>query len=101
MLINYKTFFFFFLVGDNKSLLKVRGKVTNSHDGPGMRQKEREGSFCIQALLKTWAFLLLSFMGFFHGTGVSNAGLHACLTRQALYHLNNSTSPVLCWGFSR
>jgi hypothetical protein len=26
---------------DNKSLLKVREKVTNGHDGPGGRQKQR------------------------------------------------------------
>jgi hypothetical protein len=29
--------------GDNKSL-KVWGKVTNSHDGPGMNQKQRRAN---------------------------------------------------------
>jgi hypothetical protein len=27
---------------DNKGLLKIRGKVTNNHDWPGMRQKQKE-----------------------------------------------------------
>jgi hypothetical protein len=36
-----------------KSLLKVRGKVTNSHGEPAMRQKQRkESSSSFQVLLK-------------------------------------------------
>jgi hypothetical protein len=38
--------------GDNKSLLKVKGKVTNSHNGPGMRQKQR-ACFLFPGTLKT------------------------------------------------
>jgi hypothetical protein len=35
-----------------KNLLKFRGKVTNSHDGPDMTLKQRKGSSCTQVLLK-------------------------------------------------
>jgi hypothetical protein len=46
-------------------------------------------------------FVLFCFLGFFFFFFLVLLGFELVLTRQVLYHLSHSTSPVLYWVFSR